>query len=98
MIEQLDSVIVDFHKTLLPLIFNLMDDPIEEIQKQATNALDILLEGMGSDIKQYLVPLMEKLVFLIDRGNEELRKTVLATIGSAAHASGKVKKKKDGNH
>ena len=43
------------------------------------------------DIKLYLGPLMEKLVCLVEEGSEDLRKTVVAAIGSAAHAAGEVR-------
>ncbi|KAG1434219.1 hypothetical protein G6F57_021683 [Rhizopus arrhizus] len=66
-----------------------MNDNNAEVTKHACNALDAILDGLGSDIIQYLPLLMEKLLFLLDNANQnETRATVIAAIGSAAHAAG----------
>ncbi|KAI8973597.1 armadillo-type protein [Mycotypha africana] len=86
--EEMPGDISEHHQTLLPLVFNLMNDNNAEITKHACNALDATLEGLGADIVQYLPLLMEKLLFLLDHATEtETRATVIAAIGSAAHAA-----------
>ncbi|KAG1052506.1 hypothetical protein G6F42_028939 [Rhizopus arrhizus] len=87
--EEMPVDISEHHQVLLPLGFNLMTDNNPEVTKHACNALDAILEGLGSDIVQYLQLLMEKLLFLLDNATEtETRATVIAAIGSAAHAAG----------
>ncbi|KAK4518253.1 uncharacterized protein ATC70_001605 [Mucor velutinosus] len=87
--EEMPVDISEHHQVLLPLVFNLMNDNNPEVTKHACNALDAILEGLGSDIVQYLQLLMEKLLFLLDNATEtETRATVIAAIGSAAHAAG----------
>ncbi|KAI7861966.1 armadillo-type protein [Spinellus fusiger] len=86
--EELPSEIADQHQTLLPLVFNLMNDTNPEVTKHACNALDAILDGLGSDVIQYLPMLMEKLLLLLDNAAQtETKATVVAAIGSAAHAA-----------
>ncbi|KAF9119021.1 hypothetical protein BGW39_000665, partial [Mortierella sp. 14UC] len=85
--EEFDEV-AENHATLLPLVFNLMNEPTPEITKQACNALDAILEGLGENILQYLTELMQKLLIMLDNAQGETRAIVVAAIGSAAHASG----------
>lgn len=89
-LEELDQEIASNHATLLPLLFDLMNDPNTEIPKQACNALDAILEGLDDEILQYLPTLMERLLLLLDNGPNEVKTTVTAAIGSAAHAAGSV--------
>ncbi|KAI8331553.1 armadillo-type protein [Chlamydoabsidia padenii] len=87
--EDLAAEISEHHQVLLPLVFNLMNDTNPEVTKHACNALDAILEGLGSDVIQYLPMLMEKLLFLLDTANQtETKATVMAAIGSGAHAAG----------
>ncbi|ORE08465.1 ARM repeat-containing protein [Rhizopus microsporus var. microsporus] len=87
--DEMPSDVSEHHQVLLPLVFNLMNDNNAEVTKHACNALDAILDGLGSDIIQYLPLLMEKLLFLLDNANQnETRATVIAAIGSAAHAAG----------
>ncbi|KAI9302006.1 armadillo-type protein [Cunninghamella echinulata] len=87
--EELASEISEHHQVLLPLVFNLMNDTNPEVTKHACNALDAILEGLGSDVLQYLPMLMEKLLYLLDNASQtETKATVMAAIGSAAHAAG----------
>jgi len=67
-----------------------MNDPNAEIPKRACNALDAVLEGLDDEILHYLPTLMERLLLLLDNGPNEVKATVTAAIGSAAHASGGV--------
>ncbi|OBZ90920.1 putative importin subunit beta-4 [Choanephora cucurbitarum] len=87
--EEMPSDISEHHQALLPLVFSLMNDNNTEVIKHACNALDAILEGLGADIIQYLQMLMEKLLFLLSSSGEtETKATVIAAIGSAAHAAG----------
>ncbi|KAF9362300.1 hypothetical protein BGX34_006440 [Mortierella sp. NVP85] len=86
--EEFDQEIAENHATLLPSVFNLMNEPNPEITKEACNALDAILEGLGENIHQYLPVLMEKLLHMLDHAQGETRAIVVAAIGSAAHASG----------
>ncbi|KAI8344311.1 armadillo-type protein [Chlamydoabsidia padenii] len=87
--EELASDISEHHQVLLPLVFNLMSDTNPEVTKHACNALDAILEGLGTDVLQYLPMLMEKLLFLLDNASQtETKATVMAAIGSGAHAAG----------
>ncbi|ORX55218.1 ARM repeat-containing protein [Hesseltinella vesiculosa] len=87
--EELPTEISEHHQALLPLVFNLMSDTNPEVTKHACNALDAILEGLGDDVLQYLPMLMEKLLYLLDNASQtETKATVMAAIGSAAHASG----------
>jgi hypothetical protein len=87
--EDLAAEISEHHQVLLPLVFNLMSDTNPEVTKHACNALDAILEGLGTDVLQYLPMLMEKLLFLLDTATQtETKATVMAAIGSGAHAAG----------
>jgi hypothetical protein len=87
--EELPAEISEHHKALLPLVFNLMNDTNPEVTKHACNALDAILESLGDEVLQYLPMLMEKLLFLLDNAPQtETKATVMAAIGSAAHAAG----------
>ncbi|KAF9306468.1 hypothetical protein BGZ91_008568, partial [Linnemannia elongata] len=70
--EEFDEV-AENHATLLPLVFNLMNEPTPEITKQACNALDAILEGLGENILQYLAELMQKLLIMLDNAQGETR-------------------------
>ncbi|KAI8137212.1 armadillo-type protein [Fennellomyces sp. T-0311] len=87
--EELQTEISKHHRELLPLVFNLMNDTNPEVTKHACNALDAILEGLGQEVVQYLPMLMEKLLVLLDNaGQTETKATIIAAIGSAAHAAG----------
>jgi len=82
-ISMLEEVSVH-HQNFIPLIFNLMNDPDIQIQKHATNALNVLLEGLNEDIVQYLPMLAEKFVFLLEHSALENKAVIVEAIGSAA--------------
>lgn len=88
--DELPSEIAEQHAQLLPLVFNLMHSQGEKVGKSATNALEALLEGLEKeDILTYLPQLMSSF-FAILHGNGvdlEVRTTVVAAIGSAAHSA-----------
>ncbi|KAI8380680.1 armadillo-type protein [Blakeslea trispora] len=87
--EEMPAEISESHQVLLPLVFNLMNDTNPEVTKHACNALDAILESLGDEVLQYLPMLMEKLLFLLDHAPQtETKATVMAAIGSAAHAAG----------
>ncbi|KAI9485167.1 MAG: armadillo-type protein [Benjaminiella poitrasii] len=87
--EEMPAEISESHQVLLPLVFNLMNDTNPEVTKHACNALDAILESLGDEVLQYLPMLMEKLLFLLDNAPQtETKATVMAAIGSAAHAAG----------
>ncbi|CAG8556198.1 1412_t:CDS:10, partial [Racocetra fulgida] len=86
----LNQEIAANHATLLPLIFELTNDTSTEIVKQACNALDLILEGLGDEILQYLPAVMERLLILMDNGPNGIKDAVIAAIGSAAHAAGEI--------
>ncbi|KAI9363287.1 armadillo-type protein [Pilaira anomala] len=87
--EEMPAEISESHSVLLPLVFNLMNDTNPEVTKHACNALDAILESLGDEVLQYLPMLMEKLLFLLDNAPQtETKATVMAAIGSAAHAAG----------
>ncbi|KAG1123042.1 hypothetical protein G6F42_010910 [Rhizopus arrhizus] len=87
--EEMPVEISESHQVLLPLVFNLMNDTNPEVTKHACNALDAILESLGDEVLQYLPMLMEKLLFLLDNAPQtETKATVMAAIGSAAHAAG----------
>ncbi|KAI8639975.1 armadillo-type protein [Parasitella parasitica] len=87
--EEMPAEISESHQILLPLVFNLMNDTNPEVTKHACNALDAILESLGDEVLQYLPMLMEKLLFLLDNAPQtETKATVMAAIGSAAHAAG----------
>jgi hypothetical protein len=81
--EMVEEVSVH-HSSFIPLIFNLMNDPDVQIQRHATNALNVLLEGLNEDIVQYLPMLAEKFVFLLENGALENKAVIVEAIGSAA--------------
>lgn len=81
--------IAEHHQVVMPLVFNLLSDASPDVTKHACNALDSMLEGLDSDILQYLPNLMEKLVWLLDHADQtETKATAIGAIGSAAHAAG----------
>jgi len=81
--EMVEEVSVH-HSSFIPLIFNLMNDQDVQIQRHATNALNVLLEGLNEDIVQYLPMLAEKFVFLLENGALENKAVIVEAIGSAA--------------
>jgi len=81
--EMVEEVSVH-HSSFVPLIFNLMNDSDIQIQRHATNALNVLLEGLNEDIVQYLPMLAEKFVFLLENGAVENKAVIVEAIGSAA--------------
>jgi len=87
--DELEHEISSHHDTLLPVMFDLMNDTNEDVVKQSCNALDAILETIGIDIIKYLPSLMEKLYHLFDHAPMTVKATVVAAIGSAAHAASK---------
>jgi len=81
--EMVEEVSVH-HSSFVPLIFNLMNDPDVQIQRHATNALNVLLDGLNEEVVQYLPMLAEKLVFLLENGAVENKAVIVEAIGSAA--------------
>jgi oligoendopeptidase F len=75
----------------MPLFFNLLNDSDAEIRKQACNALDAVLEGLGDTINQYLPQLIQVFMLLLDNSPTSIKCTVISAIGSAAHAANKVR-------
>ena len=73
------------HAVLLPHIFELVNH--DQTRRHALNALDSLLEVLGSEIIPYLPTLMERLLALLSQSEITLRASVVGAIGSAAHAS-----------
>lgn len=82
-IEMVDEVSVH-HAAFVPLIFNLMNDQDPSIQKHATNALNVFLEGLNDDIVQYLPMLADKFISLLDNSAIENKAVIVEAIGSAA--------------
>jgi hypothetical protein len=89
--DELSEEISVNHAILMPLVFNLLNDPNSEIVKQALNALDAILEGLDEDvIVHYLPAVMEKLLNLLKSISGEATTPIVAAIGSAAHAANQV--------
>ncbi|KAI9184020.1 hypothetical protein H9P43_003073 [Blastocladiella emersonii ATCC 22665] len=86
--EALESV-VEMHARILPALFGLMQDLGNmDVLRNATNALDSLLDGLGDDILPYINDLMTTLVQLLSVNDTKVRQVVAAAIGSAANAAG----------
>lgn len=84
-----DAELMQHHATLLPLLFENLDSPNSDLQKESTTALDSLLENLAAEeITPYLHSLLTKLIWLLDNGQASLKAMVVAAIGSAAHAAG----------
>lgn len=90
MADELPTEIAEQHAQLLPLVFDLMHSQGDKVGKSATSALEALLEGLEKeDILEYLPRLMSSF-FAILHGNSvdiEVKTTVVAAIGSAAHSA-----------
>lgn len=83
--DQIGDEIVKHHETVMPALMQMIG--VQETQRDATRALDRFLENLGDKIKQYLQPVMETLAGYLDTVPLEIKKTIIAAIGSAAHAS-----------
>ncbi|EJD51758.1 ARM repeat-containing protein [Auricularia subglabra TFB-10046 SS5] len=83
--EYLEEECVAKHSVLVPGLLHLMGD--EATQKDATTALDSLLEALPEVIEQYLPVLMERFVILLDNAPVKVKTLVAGAIGSAAHAA-----------
>jgi hypothetical protein len=90
--NDMGSEISDYHASILPLVFDLLNDNNEHIRKVSLETVDTLLENLGENIKPYLTPLMERLMSLLDSSDNEAKATIVSAIGSAAHAAGEVRK------
>ncbi|VVT44018.1 uncharacterized protein SAPINGB_P000261 [Magnusiomyces paraingens] len=90
---ELRDVISDEHETLLPLVFNIIDNASNiKIGKNACQALNSILECMDRKVitEKYmstLVPKMLHLFTVID--NLSLKSLVINAISSAAYSAGK---------
>lgn len=88
--DELPTEVAEHHAKLLPLVFDLMHSQGEKVGKSATTALEALLEGLEKeDILGYLPRLMSAF-FAILHGSSvdvEVKTTVVAAIGSAAHSA-----------
>jgi importin-4 len=74
------------HQTAIPTLMQLVGDA--EIQRDACRALDAFLENLGDEIKQYLPIVMETLAGHLENTPMKIKQSIIAAIGSAAHASG----------
>ncbi|TDL21910.1 ARM repeat-containing protein [Rickenella mellea] len=83
--EWLEEECLGKHAALVPAIMAQVEDP--QTQREACTALDALLEILHTVIDQYLHPLMERLVGLLDTAPNRVKAVVTGAIGSAAHAS-----------
>src|ERR1700761_2528769 len=64
----------------------MMDHPVT--QQAACSALDALLEILGSVIEQYLDPIMNRLISMLDGASTKTKAVITGASGSAAHAAG----------
>jgi len=83
--EYLEDECVEKHAILVPGLLALMAD--EATQKDATTALDSLLEALPEVIQQYLPTLMERFVHLLDTAPTKVKALATAAIGSTAAAA-----------
>ncbi|KAH7097863.1 ARM repeat-containing protein [Auriculariales sp. MPI-PUGE-AT-0066] len=83
--EYLEDECVERHAVLVPGLLALMGD--DATQKDATTALDSLLESLPGVIGQYLPTLMERFVYLLDTAPLKVKALVTAAIGSTAAAA-----------
>ncbi|OMJ14017.1 putative importin subunit beta-4 [Smittium culicis] len=87
--DELSDEISQFHSQLLPRVLEILStDNNVEMGKHACNALDAILEGLGSNVIPYLPQLMQQLINQLDNGSSVVKPMALAAIGSAAHAAG----------
>ncbi|KNE55396.1 hypothetical protein AMAG_01292 [Allomyces macrogynus ATCC 38327] len=87
--DALDGEVCAQHAKILPVLFALMQDNAHvDVLRNATNALDAVLDGLGDDILPYIHALMESLGHMLAVPDVKVRQVVTAAIGSAAHASG----------
>ncbi len=78
---------VKHHAEAMPLLMQLVGD--QGIQSDACRALDAFLENLGDDVKQYLPLVMQTLAGYLETASLKVKRSIIAAIGSAAHASGK---------
>lgn len=83
--DQLGDEVVKHHTVIMPALMQMIAIP--ETQRDATRSLDRVLEILGDDVKQYLQPVMETLAGYLDTVPLNIQKSIIAAIGSAAHAS-----------
>lgn len=90
---ELREVISEEHETLLPLIFNIMDNASHlKVGKNAFQALESILECMDRDVisKKYIDSLIPKLLHLFsETNNNSLKALIINAISSAAFSAGK---------
>ncbi|KAK9456499.1 armadillo-type protein [Dipodascopsis uninucleata] len=88
--DELQDSISKEHAVLLPLVFGMMETSDLKIGIAACTALDAMIETMEKDvIVGYLPTLMQRLLELLNQPSSDvsLKGSVIAAIGSAAHAS-----------
>ncbi|GEQ68707.1 hypothetical protein JCM33374_g2375 [Metschnikowia sp. JCM 33374] len=89
---ELQDNIAEYHEQLLPLIMSIIDSASHVMAyKYACYALDGIIEFMSHDaIAQYMEPLMQKLVSMLESANSStLKSAIVSAIGSTAYAGGK---------
>jgi hypothetical protein len=87
--EAIEIEVTAMHSQILPVLFQLMQDTSNiDVLRNATNALDAVLECLGDEILPYIHGLMEALLQLLTVPDTRVRQVVTAAIGSAAHAAG----------
>lgn len=59
----------------------------DKTRSTACQALDSYLECLGDNILEYLDPLMNRLMTILETGDRDMKTTVVGAIGSAAHAA-----------
>lgn len=91
--NELNESISDKHETLLPLVFNVMDNAtVLKVGKNACSALSSILQSMEKRVitEKYLDSLVPKLLHLFNTTTDlGLKSLIVTAISSAAFSSGK---------
>lgn len=89
---ELQNTLANYHKILLPILMKIIDNSsYAVIFKYATYSLDGIIEYIDHDaIAEYLEPLMNKLIQMLQNANTSvLKSAIVSAIGSTAFASGR---------
>eukprot|EP00697_Spironema_sp_BW2_P012635 gnl/Spiro4/29236_TR14301_c0_g1_i1.p1 gnl/Spiro4/29236_TR14301_c0_g1~~gnl/Spiro4/29236_TR14301_c0_g1_i1.p1 ORF type:complete len:1062 (-),score=270.33 gnl/Spiro4/29236_TR14301_c0_g1_i1:87-2870(-) len=86
--QYLQPTIFDYHASVLPLVFNLLDSTVHKVIKRSVFTLEHFILGSESSvIVLYLQPLMQSLCRFVDSSDPVLQLMTFSCIGAIAAAS-----------
>ena len=72
-VDDFEQEVSDKHPVLLPILFNIINDPTGVIYTEALSTLDVLVENLGEDVVPYTQELMNTLVHLWNHNERKIQ-------------------------